>query len=438
MRDELQASDLAYLSDKGIDEEEARRQCALLSGPPPKVNVLRPCVPGDGIERFSDGESSYYAGLYDAAKEKLSAIKFVPASGSASRMFSALHDRESTEYETFFKRMDEFAFYPLLRKAGKRNNEDLLAYLLEEGGLGYAHLPKGMIPFHRYGDQYRTAFEEHLFEAVAYASDGVAARVHFTVSGQQRDRVERHLADRSERVATSSGIRIDISLSEQLPSTDTLALDSRGRLLRNREGRLHLRPAGHGALLPNLHQLHADIIFIKNIDNVRNSRQWNEMIRWKKALAGYLLKLKRELPDDRPIRVCGMVANEGEPGGGPFWVDGPEGESRQLVEKAQINRDDKAQRAVLERATHFNPVDLVCSITDRRGRVFDLNEFCDRKSWIISEKPGEEGNIRVLERPGLWNGCMAGWRTFFVEVPLLTFSPVKTVCDLLRQEHQNS
>lgn len=354
-------------------------------------------------------------------------------------------------------------------------------------GLGYAALPKGLIRFHRYPDgERRMAFDEHLVEAAAHvrAADGTC-RLHFTVSPEHRDGFERRLAEVAPAYEARYASRFEVAWSHQEHATDTLAVDLDDRPFRSEDGRLLFRPGGHGALIGNLQRAGGRVAFVKNIDNVLPDERKDEVVAWKLALAGRLLALRdrafalldrleggggedtlaeaaafladdlhRPLPEhlaaapagerrralvdrlDRPLRVAGVVENVGEPGGGPFWVRGEGGTSLQIVEASQVAADDDEQQATLGRATHFNPVDLVCSLADRRGRPYDLARFVDPSTVFIAEKSHQGRRLKALERPGLWNGAMAGWNTVFVEVPLATFAPVKTVFDLLRPEHQ--
>jgi len=393
-----------------------------------------------------------------------------------------------------------YAFYRDLTAVLSRDGEDLqdlsrrgryrtiLEYILTDRGLNYVHLPKALIAFHAYGDHARTALEEHLVEAASYVRDASGrAAMHVTLSAEHQRGVEAHIERVRKEYEGTLGVTFDISLSLQHPSTDTIAVDGDNRPFRDASGRLVFRPGGHGALLKNLGEIGGDIIFVKNIDNVVPDRMKDETIRYKKVLGGYLVALQGEVfrclrmleqgagdekgltettrfageklsltvPADfhrfspgaqrdflfdrlnRPLRVCGVVKNEGEPGGGPFWVDEEGGmQSLQIVESVQIDRESEAQRDIWRSATHFNPVDLVCGVRDFRGEPFDLGHFVDREGYIVAEKSFEGRGLRALEHPGLWNGAMARWNTVFVEVPLATFNPVKTIDDLLRREHR--
>ncbi len=365
--------------------------------------------------------------------------------------------------------------------------KNILEYILTAKGLDYADLPKGLIKFHRYPDHSRTPFEEHLVEAAAYVKDrnGVA-RIHFTISPEHEGAIKNHIErvrDRYEK----SGVKYEITFSYQKPSTDTVAVDLENRPFRDAEGKLVFRPGGHGALLENLYELEGDIIFIKNIDNVVPDRLKGETYLYKRVLGGLLVELQKQifqyldriskgdlneplieeiigfasdrlyivLPKrigqgtkeekadflfsrlNRPLRVCGIVKNQGEPGGGPFWVEHADGtSSMQIVESSQVNMKSAGQKEIWESSTHFNPVDLVCGVRDYLGKAFNLMNFTDPETGFISTKSYEGRELKALELPGLWNGGMANWNTVFVEVPIITFNPVKTVFDLLRKEHQ--
>ncbi|MBN2397247.1 MAG: DUF4301 family protein [Deltaproteobacteria bacterium] len=400
---------------------------------------------------------------------------------------------------TLAGRIPRFAFYDDLSRAIARGGGDIrrvlredprgiLEYILTPKGLNYGSMPKALIKFHAYQEGSRTPLEEHLVEAALYVRDNRRiCRVHVTVSEEHRRDVEDHLADIRGRYEALYDAGFEIALSVQSPSTNTIAMDAEGRPFRDKSGRLVFRPGGHGSLLKNLNSIEDDAIFVKNIDNVVPDRLKPETVLYKKLLGGYLLKLQEEVfhrlrilegnaPDEkqlsgiaafcrerlsrtvppafdtfpaeqktallfdimnRPLRVCGMVKNEGEPGGGPFWVEErDETRSLQIVEEAQIDMTSKGQREIWESSSWFNPVDLVCGIRDYRGGKFDLERYVDGRTWIVSHKSHEGQPLKVLERPGLWNGSMAGWNTVFVAVPSTTFNPVKTVEDLLRDEHR--
>jgi hypothetical protein len=499
--------DLAQLAARGIAPAEAERQLAVMARPAAWAALVRPCTPGDGIERLDAAE---LAALHErhavaAAQGRVSA--FVPASGAATRMFQdllAARTLAGASPDTvradagaparalvrFVEELPRFAFAEALAdvlRARGRSLEalrregpwsELLEAFLDEGGLGAAQAPKGLLAFHREGDEVHTAFEEHLLEAVALTGDFAHERtLDVTVSPEHRAGFAALLEARRPALAARHGGSWRVAFGEQSPATDTLAGDPAGGPFRDDSGRLVFRPAGHGALIANLAACGRDLVFLKNIDNVAVARLRDETVRWSRALVGLadataeavhahvrrlaqegepavaaarefaLTSLGLEPPMgldaaslahwlDRPVRVCGMVANTGEPGGGPFWVRGDEGVTRQVVESAQVDPADATQRSVLQAATHFNPVFLACALRDARGRAHDLSRFVDESAVIVTRKSHQGRPLVALERPGLWNGAMAHWHTRFVEVPLAVFNPVKTVFDLLRPEHQ--
>lgn len=394
-----------------------------------------------------------------------------------------------------------FAFYDDLSNVFSRDGHDIrivlqenvseiLGYILTPKGLNYAHLPKALLKFHTYPDHNRTSLEEHLVEATMYVQDkNRICRIHITASEEHRSDVEAYISRIKEYYETRYNVKFKISLSIQFPSTNTIAVDMEGEPFRDETDRIVFRPGGHGALLKNLSTIEEDIVFIKNIDNVVPDRLKPETVLHKKILGGYLVRLQEEifhylrfldknepgknqfseiadfcreklcavLPSDfeefpntrkkefifdmlnRPLRVCGMVKNEGEPGGGPFWAEKTDGsQSLQIVEEVQIDAKSQEQKTIWESSAYFNPVDLVCGIRDYRGEKFDLVKYIDKQTYIVSDKSYNGKPIKVLELPGLWNGSMAGWNTIFVEVPPITFNPVKTVEDLLRNEHLES
>jgi hypothetical protein len=403
----------------------------------------------------------------------------------------------------FARDLKKFAFYDDLRDAirrdgldigalmEKRQYKEVLGYILTLRGLNYGSLPKALLKFHAYPGGSRTALEEHLVEAALYGRDSLdRCRVHFTVSPEHETVVKECLDRLKGPYESRLGVCFDLELTVQQSSTNTIAMGLDGFPHRDSQGRLVFRPGGHGALLRNLNSIDGDIIFIKNIDNVVPDRLKPATTHHKKILAGHLVslqsdmfryaamlaegrateelitrigrfckeKLHREpspffsdqpLPEkvrwlfdrlNRPLRICGMVRNEGEPGGGPFWVEDREGEgqgaqSLQIVEEFQVDAGSADQRSLWTAATHFNPVDLVCGIRDYRRRKYDLDRFVDHRAVCISIKSEKGRNLLALELPGLWNGAMARWNTIFVEVPIETFNPVKTVADLLRPQH---
>lgn len=510
--------DLNYIEKKGIPLKILEIQLHHFRDGFPFIRLIRPAVQGNGIIGFSDDKKNELIRFYEEQSPSLRVIKFVPASGAASRMFRHLFEfreslhpgksiPESFYSETgfnsvhyFFQNIDRFAFYKDLQsslmKEGKsveqaieeKDFSSVLDHLLGDAGLNYAFLPKALLAFHNYDDGPRCAMEEHLVEAASYARNrGDVSKIHFTVSPEHIVKFNEKINEVRAKYETAFHTRMDIHHSIQKSSTDTLAVDEENRPFRNPDGTLLFRPAGHGALLANLNELDADIIFIKNIDNIVPDRLKPTTFEYKKLIGGYLLAVRekifgflkeagsgnitaegiREMTDfvtsqnlvslphgfekmaaetqcsilsgelNRPIRVCGMVRNAGEPGGGPFWVSDPEGRpSLQIVESSQVNMQDEGQKAIFCSSTHFNPVDLVCCTIDYQGNPFILQDFVDESTGFISLKSSGGRTVKALELPGLWNGSMAGWITLFVEIPLITFNPVKTINDLLRDEHQ--
>lgn len=507
--------DLQHFRERGITPEQVERQLALFRQGFPYADIRKPAVPGDGILILGEEKKDQLVRLYDNKKGAVHLVKFVPASGAASRMFKSLfayHARwtelgrqtgvpaPGEDVRPFFEGVGRFAFRDKLEqhvreRYGATPEElveahrygEILETLLFVPGLGYGSLPKGLILFHRYPEGSRTAFGEHLVEGARYASgDDGTVDLHFTVSPEHLEAFRQHLEAVRGLFEERYGVRYKVDYSVQKPSTDTVAATPDNRPFRKEEGTILFRPGGHGALIENLNDLDEEIIFIKNIDNVVPDHLKEDTVRYKKVLGGLLLdmreqihdwlgrmdrgqltagsleelqsfaekKLMTEMPPDydalpdegkqkvlygllhRPLRVCGMVKNEGEPGGGPFWVADAAGRlSLQIVESAQIDMNDPRKKEMVARATHFNPVDLVCSVKDHRGRKYDLREYVDPDAFFISEKSYDGRELKALELPGLWNGAMARWTTLFVEVPPTTFNPVKTVLDLLRPEH---
>ena len=502
------AKDLERIAVEGLSVEEVERQLALFRQGVSPVRLNRPGRAGDGIVLLSQAQQEDLLSVYEEALRTKRFMKFVPASGAASRMFKEWYRRlyeggfaAEAEREAFVQDLKRYAFFHDLKATvaaqgrdledliREKADRDLLRFILTEEGLNYGRLPKALLKFHHYPEGSRTALEEHLIEAVLYARDARKyARIHFTVSGEHenavRERLGQVIGDYESRLDTV----FEIGLSTQETVTNTIAVDPEYRPFRDEGGGLVFRPGGHGSLLKNLNSLDADIVFLKNIDNCVPDRLKPETVRWKKILAGYLITLQegifrrlrllsaRDARDgdlteiagfcqdklhlvmppgffmrppaerrsflfgslNRPLRVCGMVKNEGEPGGGPFWV-APSGGvgtlSLQIIEESQIDRNNPGQRNIWQSSTHFNPVDLVCGIRDYRGEKFDLMRFVDQAQSTISSKSEQGRELLALERPGLWNGSMAFWNTLFVETPLAAFNPVKTVRDLLRPQH---
>ncbi len=472
-----------------VGKDEVERQMRNFQEGFPYLDVTEAATPGRGILVPGEAESERRTAGYEKyIREGGKVVKFVPASGAATRMFRDLYPfADGGECNDTVRRvldnLDDFAFWERLRDvlpedaSGRR-----IISALVGPGLNYGSTPKALVLFHKYPGEARTALEEHLCEGALYASDGKSARLHFTVSPEHKTGFEALLAEVLPKYERRFGIGFVVELSEQDSSTDTVAANPDNTPFRNDDGSLLLRPAGHGALLKNLQSLDADLVFIKNIDNVTTDDRRGDTVRYKKILAGILVELQAEtfallaefdagigsdrlaavarfaeerlmvrLPAgfgsrpenerrsflrrllDRPIRVCGMVRNEGEPGGGPFWAVNPDGtQSLQIAESNQIAPGKKHLSA---EGTHFNPVDLVCGIRNYRGEKFDLGRYVDRSAGLISFKSKDGRPLKAQELPGLWNGSMSDWNTVFVEVPLDTFTPVKEVTDLLRAAH---
>jgi hypothetical protein len=506
----LTGKDLNLLAAKGITEKQVEEQLACFRQGFPFPGIVAPAMAGKGITVVSKDEQLACIKAWDEYRTKDNKIvKFVPASGAASRMFKCLYGfiasgcnepAVASEEEKFFGNIEQFAFYNLLDAAcianeGKpvaqlkreKQYKAIASCLLESRGLNYGRLPKGLLPFHTYPQGVRTAVEEHLVEGALHAKNNAGeVNLHFTVSPEHEPLFKACMAQKQEVYEHKFSVRYHISFSRQKPSTDTIAADMENHLFRDTDGNPVFRPGGHGALIENLNDVDADIIFIKNIDNVTPDSLKYSTVIYKKILAGMLITLQKEifgylrlidsgkyshkqveeiihflhdklgirrkdikhLEDaelilylkrklQRPLRVCGMVRNEGEPGGGPFLVMCPDGTvSPQILESQQINLNNPAQKNLFDQGTHFNPVDLVCAVKDHQGRKYHLPDYVDRNTGFISIKSKDGQALKALELPGLWNGAMSEWNTVFVEAPIETFNPVKTVVDLLRPEHQ--
>ena len=513
----LRSIDQNLLDQKGISIKKLEQQLEIFKTGLPFINLKRAATVDDGILKLTDTEKTQYISLYDATKEAIDIVKFVPASGAATRMFKFLFQflksyqskdesinayinrKRALDISMFLIGLEKLPFYNEVLQHLKNTKPqfseltleekriEFIKALLETKQLNYSFYPKGLLPFHQYQDHTATAFEEHLYEAAIYASSNNKAKIHFTISDQHQSLFEEEFKKIKDKVQAQTNTTFDISFSFQKQSTDTIAVTLKDEMVRTKSDDLYFRPSGHGALLSNLNDLDADLIFIKNIDNVVVSKYKDIVGKQKKILAGLLLEVKnqafkyaKDLDENaldenqlieianflqnklnvvissefekyaqkyqveylkkklnRPIRVCGMVKNEGEPGGGPFWVkDEAANVSLQIVESAQIDTKSKSQKKILKKATHFNPVDIVCSIKNYKGEIFDLQQFTDPKTGFITQKTINGKTIKALELPGLWNGSMSNWNTIFVEVPLSTFNPVKTVNDLLKPSHQ--
>lgn len=508
-------SELKQINERGSDPDVVNLQIENFKKGFPFLKLEKAATPADGIIVLDQNEIDSLIVLYDQNSQQNQIVKFVPASGAASRMFKLLYgfldnsvsaelveeafnkSNDLQSIKTFFDRISDFAFSNDLDTHLKKHglsiksclaNQDyslILKGLLGSKGLSYAVSPKGLLKFHSYGNESRTPAMEHLAEGALYAqSANQIVKIHFTVSPEHKAGFVDHINSSLPQFENKYGVTYEISFSEQKSYTDTIAVNLENEPFRNADESLLFRPAGHGALIANLNEIEADIIFVKNIDNVVPDKLKEDTNTYKKALAGILLKyqekiftclntleggvdreetedmlmfLKKDLqlknmPDfhdikdkidflklklNRPLRICGMVKNEGEPGGGPFFAENNDGtQSLQIVESSQIDFGDRHQKSVANAATHFNPVDLVCGVKNYKGEKFDLTKYVDLKTGFISQKSNDGHELKAQELPGLWNGAMSDWNTLFVEVPISTFNPVKTVNDLLRPLHQ--
>lgn len=505
----MNQQELTQIAARGISEQQIAKQLEQIKNGFPFLRLEGAAAIGKGIMSPDAEEVKKYEQVWDEYKKQGHRIvKFVPASGAASRMFKNLfafldapYDVPTTDFEKhFFDNIKKFAFRKSLCSKCKENEgscvcdlikagkyKAVVANLLKASGLNYGQLPKGLLQFHEYSDEeVRTPMEEHLVEAALYASSNGEANVHFTVSHDHLELFEKMVADKVEGYAKKFGVKYNISFSEQKPSTDTIAANPDNTPFHNEDGSLLFRPGGHGALIENLNEIDADVVFIKNIDNVVPDRLKADTVTYKQVIAGILVSLQqkafeylrildsgtynhekleeiirflqrdlccrradiKELEDadlviylrkklNRPMRVCGVVKNVGEPGGGPFLTYNSDGTvSLQILESSQIDKNNKQYMDMFAQGTHFNPVDLVCAIKNYKGEAFNLPDYVDKTTGFISSKSKNGRELKALELPGLWNGAMSDWNTIFVEVPLDTFNPVKTVNDLLREQHQ--
>lgn len=510
--------DLKQITDKGLTPEKIEKQIANFKQGFPFIILSAPATPDNGLNSYSNEEAISLSKHFDDHYKDYEILKFVPASGAASRMFKHLFEFRQTYNKTpeniekyksdqgfnsvfnFFTNINKFAFYNQLKKLMSDDGLDLdklvsdydfnpvLDFFITEKGMNYASRPKGLLLFHDYPDEPRFSVEEHLVEGAHYSTDkSDVSRVHLTVSPEHQSKFENAVNDKKGKFEQKYDVKFDINFSQQKPYTDIIAVTPDNQPFRNGDGSLLFRPGGHGALIENLNDLKGEIVFVKNIDNIVPDRLRDTTYLFKKVIGGLLFKLqdktfeyldlldsgnlsdeeleqvlnfaKNELkifiPDayvgydkmdkldflynklNRPIRICGMVKNEGEPGGGPFWViDSDDNQSLQIVESSQMDLSDETQKDIIAKATHFNPVDLVCGVKDYKGENFNLKEFVDPHSGFVSLKSQNGKSLKAQELPGLWNGAMADWITIFVETPIITFNPVKTINDLLRPQHQ--
>jgi hypothetical protein len=509
-------ADRQQMRSLGIPESQVLSQMEMHQKSSFHLRLAKPCTLRSGVQKIAHENTKKYLRLQSDAARPGRFKKFVPASGAATRMFESLLGHyhgpledplcpgaeqdvtTASDLSKFMQEIHRFPFFDDLDAALSKDGFSLadlvdrgqprkvLRYLLTGDGLDYSSLPKGLLKFHRYPSECRTAFEEHLLEGIRYLSDeGGSCPFHFTISPEHEKRFLNLAEVAGSRYSELYGTSPDVTFSLQKPSTNTIAAGMNNLPFRDRHGRLIFRPGGHGALLDNLNDLQGDLIYIKNVDNLCRDRNKDTGVFWKRVLGGYLVEVQRrvhahirnilessspslrsaeeflrntlmiEPPPgygywnlekkrtflfsrlNRPIRVCGVVPNEGEPGGAPFWVKDKSGAlSVQIVERAQVDFDSPEQRDIWRSSTHFNPVDMVCAVRDYQGKPFDLKRYVDPEAVFLTKKSRNGRELKALELPGLWNGSMADWVSIMVEVPSETFNPVKTVFDLLRPEHQ--
>ncbi|MBP2831383.1 DUF4301 family protein [Aquimarina sp. U1-2] len=510
--------DIALIKSKGLTVDKIVSQIEIFKNGIPFVPLRSAATLNHGILKFTEHYQSELTKLYNSRISKLETIKFVPASGAATRMFKDLfkfldtydfkkeslnsytNHEKANAIRLFLIGLEKFPFYDTVMSEIKnaypkfeslsegRQLYIFVETMLKEAGMNYGNFPKGLLPFHKYSDSVATSFEEHLYEAAGYNTNHKGeSKLHFTISKDHLEGFKEEFDRIRKKVEEKTNTHFSITYSFQKSETDTIAVTENNELFRKEDGSLLFRPGGHGALIENLNDLDGDIIYIKNIDNVVVRKYQDEVTGYKKILAGKLLEIQdevfrilngldqqnpteAELKDikkflvqqlnvtlpldfdkfsekyklqflrtslDRPIRVCGMVINEGEPGGGPFWIKQENGRlALQIIESPQINKDDSRQKNILASSTHFNPVDLVCGVRNYKGEKFNLLQFIDPDAGFITKKSMNGQVLKALELPGLWNGAMANWISVFVEVPITTFNPVKTVNDLLKSAHQ--
>ena len=508
--------DFVQIYEKGIPLDTINKHLNIFKFGISKAILVRPATKNDGILKLSKEDFQFYSNILDKKSKVIKFKKFVPASGAASRMFKFLSEfindfdienetinayvnrKNASSLTVFFTGLEKFPFFENIDKRLKELYPDFQSWesdkkkyhfvklLLESEHFDFANKPKAVLPFHKYTTHIATPIEEHLNESVLYAKTNNVSNLHFTISEKHRSQFNAIIEQVKHKVESKYNSKININFTVQKSATDTIAVDFNNEPFRDENGHLVFRPAGHGALIDNLNDLDADIVFVKNIDNVIQNHL-ETITLYKKGLAGILLELQEKVFNflnkidngeineedfeiifsfiqnrlyisisedflkythenkivyiksilNRPIRVCGMVKNEGEAGGGPFWVQDQKGNvSLQIIETSQIDLQNLNQKRILESSTHFNPVDLVCGIKDYKGSKFNLLEYIDSSAGFIVEKNKNGRDLKAYELPGLWNGAMAKWMTVFVEVPIETFNPVKTVNDLLKTAHQ--
>lgn len=468
--------DISFLQNRGVRSLEIERQLDLLYNGSQYPKMLKCAKINDGILQLTDAEKNEFRQLFLKENANLRITRFIPASGAASRMFAHLigvlsENKNSKLIDEFFERLNEFSFSSLVPDTVKREKPVLLKYILGEEGLKFNLLPKALIPFHKNENEIISAFESHLLESLKYSDSKNIIENHFTIAESFQTDFEKILKKNKE---SNSIQKYSVDFSYQEKQTDTVSIDENGDIIRDGEGNIAFRPGGHGALLKNLQLVNGDIIFIRNIDNVVSPMGNEEYIYVHQFMGGMLLHYMKilfaiqqkvdsnEMPDEsefevlvqkffytgkkevnsihdfvfRPFRICGMVENQGEPGGGPFWIEEKNGQlSLQIIESSQVNLSDHHQGEIFKSGTHFNPVDICCSIKNYRGEKYDLTRFRNEEFSFLATKKQNGKEITVLEHPGLWNGSMHHWLTIFIEIPISVFNPVKTVNDLLRPAH---
>ncbi len=508
-------SDLLQFRKKGISLQEVERQIGYFKTGFPAMKIIRAAQIGNGIKKLSETEKTESLKKYESKIETAKLLKFVPASGAATRMFKELFefrdkmksgakadelfaDKKTASVKVFFENIRKFAFFEALQSLSaskgmgletllaQKEYHTILDLLLEKDGLGYGVLPKGLLKFHKYDHASCTAVEEHLVEGAHYAKNkDKTVHIHFTVSPEHKTGFKKEVTSAGKKISKKYGVRFNVSYSEQMPSTDTIAVDMDNQPFREKDGKILFRPGGHGALLSNLNQIQADCIFIKNIDNIAVQKFLGTTVEYKKTLAGVMFSLQEkifsyikdlqknftpelahkivsfykdelstQMPEgfdswdllkkkeylfkklNRPVRVCGMVKADGDTGGGPFISLNPDGSiSPQVVETAQIDLKNPSYKAIFENSTHFSPADFALGVKDYKGKKFDLMKFRDPATGFIAIKSKGGRDLKAQELPGLWNGSMSDWNTAFIDVPAITFNPVKSVVDLLKEAH---
>ena len=456
-----------------IEEQKAK-----VIGDHPEVVLVSPCKLDEGILQFTAQEQVNLVDVFE--KENFSSCFFIPASGSGSRMFQFLFDFleapdevNRSSVEKFLNHISEFAFFQQLPVETRNKLKDFdvdldafVSFLLKEDGMGYGDLPKGLIPFHKNEPFILNPFQEHILQGVRVKEENVS--FHFTVQSRYESAIKKVIS----QIQGLTGQHYEVSFSDQDVDSDSYAFTNDGEPFTLENGQVLNRPAGHGALLENINKINCDYVFIKNIDNVQHFLKSDSSVTTWKLLGGILIDYKKEAKKlydnpsieglkklnerfqlfnekmienlnneeikeilNRPTRACGMVRNDGQPGGGPFWVDDNGIISKQIIEKSQITMKGK-QYSLMVQSTYFNPVMIVVSTQDLNGNKFDLHNYKDDSKFFIVRKKYKGQDVQFIELPGLWNGSMSNWNSLFIEIPTETFSPVKTVLDLLNDDHK--